>query len=71
MWLRRYCCTDIIQILSGSKLVILDPHRLYLEDQSPGALVDIDDYDECELSDQLSAFNVLGTFKVRAATLKK
>ena len=67
LWLRRYCCTDVIQILSGSKMVILDPHQIYLENHFPGVLVDLEDYDDCEISaisDQLSPFNVLGTFQV-------
>lgn len=48
-------------------MVILDPHQVYLENDFPGVVVDLEEYDDPEItsiSDQLSPFTVLGTFKV-------
>ena len=48
-------------------MVILDPHQTYLEDFSPGALVDFKKLPKSEISaisDHLDAFNALHTFEV-------
>ena len=48
-------------------MVILDPHQMYLEDCSPGALVDFKELPKSEISaisDHLDAFNALHTFEV-------